>query len=159
MARSEVPSRRARLLTIVVLVATFAAGTASGVGLCNWMAPRPPPAPPPMSAPLPLHELGLSDEQREKTFRIFEQHRPELEAVLRDTFPKVRAINEQIEKEVREVLTPEQRKLLDELKARRPYPLPGPRPPWSAPGASGFRGPPPPRSMEMPPAPPPGSSP
>ena len=94
MARSEVPSRRARLLTIVVLVATFAAGTASGVGLCNWMAPRPPPAPPPMSAPLPLHELGLSDEQREKTFRIFEQHRPELEAVLRDTFPKVRAINE-----------------------------------------------------------------
>jgi len=159
MARTDVSSRKARLLTIVVLVATFAAGTASGAGLCHWMAPRPPLPPPPMSAPLPLHELGLSDEQREKTFRIFEQHRPELEAVLRDTFPKVRAINEQIEKEVREVLTPEQRKLLDELKARRPHPPLGPRPPWSAPGASGFRGPPPPHPMGMPPAPPPSSSP
>ncbi|MBI4954594.1 MAG: periplasmic heavy metal sensor [Myxococcales bacterium] len=142
--------RTVRLLTAVLLAATFAAGTATGIGLCRWMAPSHAPHPPgmPPPGPLPVEELGLSAAQREEVRAILERHRPELEAVLEESFPKVRAINEQIEREVRALLTPDQAARLDRIQANRPPPGPppfGPRggppgpPPFGPPG-----GPPPP---------------
>lgn len=75
--------------------------------------------------------------------RILERHRPDLEAILRETFPRVRAISELTEREVRAILTPEQQRQLDQLKARRRPPPPGPPPSGvELPGPPGF--PPPP---------------
>jgi Spy/CpxP family protein refolding chaperone len=163
MATTEASPRTVRLLTAVLLVAMFAAGTATGVGLCRWISAssgHAPPPPPP--APLPVEELGLTAEQRQKVQEIVERHRAELEAILRDAYPKARAVNEQIEKEVRELLTPEQRTKLDELKAHRPPPPPGPPPGPPPPGMpSGAplpgQGPPPgpPPGFGPPPGPPP----
>ena len=45
----------------------------------------------------------------------------------RESFPRVRAINAQVQKEVRDLLTPEQQKNFDELKRRGPM---GPTPTW-----------------------------
>lgn len=142
---------RIRLLTAALLVGTFAAGTAFGAGLITAIAPRPPMGfangpprpPPPPPGPLPLGELDLSEAQREQARVIIEKHRPALEAILRESFPRMRAENEQIEKEIRAILTDEQQKKLDALHAARP-----PRPP---PGGPPGLGPPPP------PPPPPGA--
>ena len=146
MSDSERSPRTVRLLTAVLLVATFAAGLLTGAGICYWTPDRQPP--PPMLAPLPLRELDLTEEQKDRVFAIIEKRRPELETILDETYPKVREINEEIEKDVRKVLTPEQRTRLDELKARRPPPPRGGPPPG-----------PPPHFSNMPPlGPPPGSS-
>jgi Spy/CpxP family protein refolding chaperone len=162
MAPTDPSVRKVRLLTALLLVATFAAGTVTGAGVCRWVAPprREAPPPPPPGGPLPLEELGLSAEQRDKAFAILERHRPELEAVLRETFPKVRAINALIESEIRQLLTAEQAKKLDEIQARRPPPPPGgPHPGGPPPGGPPPGGPPPgffaPPSGPAPSAPPP----
>ena len=143
MARSE--ATQLRLTTAVVILGVFLAGAAMGAGVYHWARPHRPPPPPPG---LPLRELDLTPAQEEKVREITERHHGELEGVMRETFPRVRAINEQIEREVRAILTPEQQKRLDELKARRPPPPPG--------GPGGPGGPPP---GEPPPGPPPGRHP
>jgi hypothetical protein len=91
--------------------------------------------------PLPLWELELTPSQQNQAHQIMEKHRPELDLILREAFPKVREVNDKIESEVRGILTDQQKTKLDMLKARRPPP--------------GHHGPPPPLS---PPPPPPSAS-
>lgn len=151
--------RTVRLLTAVLLVATFAAGTLTGAGVCRWVASETPAPPPPFLPPVPLEELDLTPQQWEAIRQIVDRRRPELDAVLEETYPKVRKINEEIEREVREVLTPEQRKKFDELQARRPPPPrhggpPGPRGPHGRPSHWGPPPPPPNGSFGPPPGPP-----
>lgn len=130
MAETESSPRTVRLMTALLLVGTFAAGTLTGAGLVRFVGP---PGPPPMGppgppgplGPFPADELGLSPEQRRQAHAIIERHRPELDAVLRSTFPRVREINDRIERELIEILTPEQRQRLEQIKATRPPP-PGP---------------------------------
>jgi len=128
MAQTETQPRTVRLMTVLVLVATFVAGAAAGAGLARLAFRCHAPPPPHMLAPEHFEELGLSPDQRQKAHQIAQRYRPELEAILRETFPKVRAINERMEQELREQLTPEQRTKLDEMKARRPPMPPGPHP-------------------------------
>jgi len=154
------PPRHVRLFTALLLVATFALGSLTGAALTLWarsdLRHGPPPGPPPFGH-LPLHELGLSAEQRARVDAVFERHRAELDAILQEGFPKVRRVNDQIEAEVRELLSPEQRTRLDELKARRPPPPPRHGgPPGFAPGPPGVPPGPPPG---FPPGPPPGPPP
>jgi Spy/CpxP family protein refolding chaperone len=145
-------STKVRLLTAALFVATFAAGTAFGAGL--FVVARPfsevgpgrghgPPGPggpgpfggrPPF--PLPLGELELTPAQEAETHRIFEKHRPELDAILKESYPRVRAINERIEADVRKILTAEQIRKLDEMPRHRP-PAPGEPPPFAPGSASG----------------------
>jgi hypothetical protein len=88
-----------------------------------------------------LNELELTAEQREKAKPILARHHATVEAALKETFPQVRAADEQRNRELRVILTDTQRKKLDEILAR-------PRPPPHGPG---FRGP-----GGWPPPPPPG---
>jgi Spy/CpxP family protein refolding chaperone len=121
---------RVKLLSGLVLVATFAAGTLVGAGVHRWMRPPHRHPTPPMH--LPLEELDLSPDQLVKAHAIIDGHRAELELILRGTFPRVRAVHAQIEAEVRAILTPSQRDRLDEIEASRPPPpprLPMPEPP------------------------------
>jgi len=171
MAANERGPRQIALLTALLLLGTFAAGIALGAGLCRWLsAPPLPPrhGPPPQGPPLPgpFGELGLAPEQERRAREIADRHRPELEAIIRETFPRVRAVNDKMEQELRTILTPEQQLRLDELKAQLPLPgVPGGPPPPGLPGFprhpgehefSPFGGPgmaPPPNGP--PPAPPP----
>jgi hypothetical protein len=153
MKQTETSPRRVRLMTALLLAATFAAGTAAGAGLCRWAAPcHGPPGPPPFALEQ-FRELGLSPDQQSRAREIAERHRPELEEILRATFPKVRAIHEQMGKELRERLTAEQRTKLDEIEARRPppgSPFPGGPPPGRGRGRGphGPFGPPPDPPLE-----------
>jgi Spy/CpxP family protein refolding chaperone len=127
------PQRRVRLLTAIVLIGTFALGAASGAGVVRWalMDRLAAGSEGPPFGPWPLHQLDLSKDQRAKVHEIFERHRPELDAILRESFPHVRPIHEQIDREIREVLTVEQRAKLERLEERRPFPPRGPFPPGS----------------------------
>jgi Spy/CpxP family protein refolding chaperone len=139
---ATLPPRRLRLFTIAVLAATFALGAIAGGGVYRWVvADRLLPADDLPRGPWPLHQLDLSDDQRARVHDIFERHRPELDALLRESFPQVRSIHEQIDSEIRDVLTPEQRARFDRIKESRPFPPPGLPPP---PGQGPHRGPPPP---------------
>ena len=157
---SEPSPRSVRLLTALLLVGTFALGSVTGVALTLWVRSddhhHGPHRGPPPGGPLPLDELGLSSEQRQRADAVFERHRPELDAILEEGFPKVRRVNDQIESEIREILTPEQRARLDEWQARRPPPRHGPHGPGGPfpPPPGGFGGPPPDGFGHPPPPPP-----
>jgi len=142
---SEPTPGRIRLLTALVLVGVFAAGTAFGFGLMRWQGGRawaPPPPPGPahglMPGP-PPRELGLTPAQHAQGRAIAERHRPELEAILEEVRPRVRAVNDKMKAELRAILTPEQRQKADQLEAQRPrprgpgFPPPGGPPPGAPP--------------------------
>ena len=148
---------RARLAAASVLIATFVLGALTGAGVAILLGPPRPEGPPP---PMPLHALDLSAEQMQQVHELHERYRPELEQVLRETYPRARAIQEKIEKEMRDLLTPAQREKLDQLKPQHPpgpptkhggLPPPGPPGPHALPPHG-----PPPRG---PGAPPPGAPP
>jgi len=135
MQRTEASPRMIRLVTALLLLATFAAGTVTGAAVVRWAAPgaiagsrqhgfR---------GPYPLGELGLTDEQAKKVRGVLERHRPALDAILKQTYPQVRQVHEKMDREIRELLTPEQQKRFDAFRARRPAgPLPGHPPGLSA---------------------------
>jgi hypothetical protein len=162
--------RQIRLLTALLLFGTFVLGAVAGAGLTRWTRFAPPP---PRHAPFlpgPLGALKLTPEQEAKARIITDRYRPELDVVWRESMPKVKVIIEKMEKELREVLTPEQQKTLDEIKTHLP-PLgspmgPGGPPPHAGPpGGPHPGGPPPgdpppwPPGFAPPPPPPPGDPP
>jgi hypothetical protein len=63
-----------------------------------------------------------------------ERHRPELEGVLRETFPKVQAVHDRIDAELRAILNDAQRVKFDAWKAQRPARPHGGRPGFGPPG-------------------------
>jgi uncharacterized membrane protein len=139
MTTTERTPRQIRLLTALLLFGTFLLGAVAGAGFYRFSAaplPRPhhPYAP---FLPGPPGALQLTFEQQTKAKEITDRYRPKLEALLREGFPKVQAINDEMEKEMRQMLSPEQIRKLDELKALRP-----PMPPL-APGMGPGFGPPP----------------
>ncbi len=164
---AERSPRTVRLTTALLLVATFAAGSVTGAAIYRFAAPRWEHRGPPPPGMLPLDRLGLSPEQETKARAIMDRYRPELDAVMREGFPKVRAIQERMQRDLDGILTPEQRKRAAELEQERRSrrgPPPGP-PPNHGPGMGFPPGPPPdmgppptmpplPPPPEMPPAPP-----
>jgi Spy/CpxP family protein refolding chaperone len=119
MTKNEIQGS-VRLWATVVLIAVFIIGAASGAALWHVCMKPKRPHHPPMMGHIPTDELNLTDDQQQKVEKIFESYRPQLDAVLNETFPKVRAINEEIEKKVLDLLTDEQKKKFEEIKARRP---------------------------------------
>ncbi len=123
---TETP-RRIRILSAIILLAVFFCGQLAGILLYRLLdRPREPHGPPPPLAPERLRDLGLSAEQMKQALGIQDKYRPEIDAVFKEAFPRVRTIVEKMEQEIRAGLTAEQAKKLDELKARQPEPPPQP---------------------------------
>jgi hypothetical protein len=137
MIPAESP-RRVHLLTALLLVGTFAAGVVTGAGVLRWFSPaaHAPAAdasaalPPPLPAARLPRELRLTPEQDARAREIGERYRPELEALAREIRPKVRAVQDRMEEEFLALLTPDQRRQLADIEARRRNP-PKPREPPS----------------------------
>jgi hypothetical protein len=122
---------RVRILGALMLVGVFAAGAVFGAGLSRWSHPDQPPGPPPRrppGGPIPamIHELRLDPEQIEALEQIHLAHRGKLDAIARETIPRVRAVLDAIEHELEPRLRPDQLELLEAWRKRRPPPaLPG----------------------------------
>jgi hypothetical protein len=119
MARDKSAWSDIRAMTALVIIGTFLSGALTGAGVYHWFVPH-------RSHPLhhpgapPLAELGLNAEQESKAKAIMDAHRAELEAILHDTFPKVRAVHERIDNELRAILTVDQRQRFDRWKSEHP---------------------------------------
>jgi len=124
-------ARRLHFWSGVIILSIFLSGAVAGAGVFALVRP---PAPPRSYRGFSAHlsELGLTPEQHEKAKPILAKHRATVEAALKETFPQVRAADEQLDRELRPILTDTQRRTLDEILARR-------RPPQRKPG---FHGPP-----------------
>ncbi|MBS2025918.1 MAG: hypothetical protein JST92_26265 [Deltaproteobacteria bacterium] len=171
-----------QLLSGLIVVLTFVFGTIAGIGLdrsflARHQGPRHGPGdlgrdgrepgpPQPGHAPLPpyLEDLDLTDAQEKKVQEVLEKYRPQLEALVRESFPKVRAINDKLDAEVRAQLTPEQQKQLDARPRHHVHGMHGPGMPggpgmgppgMGPPGGAPGMGPPgmPPPEDRMPPPP------
>jgi hypothetical protein len=136
-----------RLMSGFVLVGVFAAGALFGAALLRFLGPhatthegRPPgppgmpPGPPggPPGGPIEAmtHELDLDAHQRDQLRAIADSHRPELDAIMRDAQPKLRAVLDSIENEMTPHLRPDQVEKLQQWRKRRPPPpMPGMGPP------------------------------
>jgi hypothetical protein len=131
----EQATRRLRLWSILVIIGVFLAGAIAGAGVFAWLRPAPPWRPRRGDLPALFNELDLTPDQREKVTAIFEKHRAASWAIIQGNFPRVRAEQEQSNREIRAILTDAQIKKLDEIESR-------PRPPHHR-GGMGW-GPPPP---------------
>ena len=113
--------RSDRLLSGLVLVGLFAAGTLFGAGLMRWTSPGPPHGPPhggPIEAM--THELSLDPAQIDRLHAIADAHKGELEGIARGVQPRIRAVLFAIEDELRPALRPEQVERLETWRAQRP---------------------------------------
>jgi Spy/CpxP family protein refolding chaperone len=138
-------------LPALALASMFAVGAACGV-LADRTVIRPPlhrfelPLGGDVLLRDPFGELGLSPEQRKKIDALFEHHRSEVDAVVRDGEPKMRALSEKMDREMQEILTPEQRERLKTARERIEV-LPGPHHRVFRPGPHGIFAPGPHGSM------------
>jgi Spy/CpxP family protein refolding chaperone len=107
---------RARRRAAVVLIATFLAGGLAGAGVEHLRAGAAPHGPPPFEMPLPpfFEELDLTDDQRTRIIAVLEGRRGEMDAVMSEVFPRMRAIGDSIDAEIRSILTPAQREKFDQ---------------------------------------------
>lgn len=132
MEPADTSPRRVHLASGLIVLATFLAGAGAGAGLyASFARPHGPPLAvgpthgPMAGMPYVFRELGLDDAQTQKARALFDAHRAELEKVATDTFPRVRAIQDKMDEELRGILTPEQVKKLEEHRKQRPA-----GPPW-----------------------------
>lgn len=113
-----------RLSAVALLLGIFAAGAFTGAGIYHWaVRGHGPMGPPGVFGPRGMHrELGLTDAQAKQVDAIMEKYHPELEAVMRESFPRLRSVGDKIDAEIRPLLNDEQRRRFDEMKLHRPAP-------------------------------------
>ena len=116
-------ARRLHLMSGLIMLGTFLAGGVAGAGLYATLKPEHGPGRGgPRRGPQFLEELDLTADQQTKAKAIFEKHHTAVEAVMSESFPKVRAINDAMDEELKAILTPAQVTKFEELKKRRPRP-------------------------------------
>ena len=132
---------RIRLRGLALLIVAFLAGGLAGAAVehvrapeSSWSGPLAreggPPTPPMGGGPgqvVPpvFEELDLSDHQREEIRRILSESQSVTDSLLGRFMPRLRAVTDSVRREIRSVLTPEQRERLEsELPA---FEAPGPR--------------------------------
>lgn len=119
------PPRRARLLGIALLVATFAAGMLAGAAFDRTLVAREPAAaqepdchgPAGRKTRMILDQLDLTPEQRVRVDAVMERRRAQADAFWKEEGPRMRRLVDSTRAEIRAVLTPAQRAEYDRLRA------------------------------------------
>jgi uncharacterized membrane protein len=127
------PKQKTALLASTLLLATFVAGGVSGALLWRQLTPQACPEPPPGPRhPAPHRALGLTADQHKQARVIGEKYRKDLDAIRFGVLPQVEAIHKKMRAELRQILTPAQRRIQDSRKDP-PHPPPGHPPPGHPP--------------------------
>jgi Spy/CpxP family protein refolding chaperone len=106
---------RLRGLIISLLVLTFIAGASAGIAGDRLIAPR-------KQIRVMIDMSGVFDrleltaEQRRQADSIVGRSAPRSEAIMIETAERLRSVADSVDNELREILTPQQRALLDSLK-------------------------------------------
>jgi|SRR6516165_80195 len=132
---NDTSPRRLHLWSGLIVLGVFLCGAVAGAGAFAWLRPqRMRMHPPPVWQVERLRELDLTPEQQQKAEAILEKQRRGVEAVIKETFPRVRSVEEQAHREMRAILTDAQAKKFEEMYTRHPphpphlgmHPLPPP---------------------------------
>ncbi|MFN7701665.1 MAG: hypothetical protein ACK5U8_27480 [Deltaproteobacteria bacterium] len=121
---SEPSPRKTTLGAGLTLAGVFALGMLAGLGVAPMLGPPPAAGGPPRIDQL-AHELELSAAQEREAEAIVERHRAEVEATMAGVVPRLQDIHDQVESELRALMTPAQQREFDRIRASRPHPLPG----------------------------------
>ena len=117
MSNSGDAALRLRIQGAVLIVLIFAVGVLAGGAFERVRARHGPPMRrmmQPGELPGPFGKLELTEDQRTRIVEIFDSARPRTDAILQEMMPRLQAIQDSIQADIREVLTPEQVALLDE---------------------------------------------
>ncbi|MDY7226975.1 Spy/CpxP family protein refolding chaperone [Hyalangium rubrum] len=126
----EPSRRRVRWMSGLLLAGMFGAGVLTGLGLAPSGGPQPPGAGRDGDPVFPYREIGLSAEQEAQVRDILVRNQPRMDQLMAQVLPPVQALSAEIEQQVLQVLTPEQRQRLEKFKADHPPPVvPGMGPP------------------------------
>jgi len=109
---------------LLLLLGVFASGTLSGIAIDRlWRRDRMADLGTEPSGGSPLDQLGLSPKQRARLDSVAMRFRPKTEAVLQEAFPRLRALTDSMDREIRANLTAAQQAKLDTLLAQRQTPV------------------------------------
>ena len=107
---------RLRGLIISLVALTFIAGASAGIAGDRLIAPR-------MGMRVMVGDMSgvfdrleLTAEQRRQADSIVGRSAPRSEAIMMETAERLRGVADSVDAELREILTPEQRTMLDSLK-------------------------------------------
>ncbi len=114
---------RTRLGAGLTLLGVFALGVLAGLGVAPLLGPPAPPEGPDRIDRL-ARELELSAEQERRAEAIVERHRGDIEEAMASARPRLQEIHAEVERELREIMTPEQQREFEALRASRPQ-MPG----------------------------------
>ncbi|HJR36084.1 MAG TPA: hypothetical protein VJ817_14100 [Gemmatimonadales bacterium] len=104
---------------LLLLLAVFAAGVGTGVGLDRAIATGSKLETRLNTAmPAVLDRLGLTPEQRRAVDSLLDWSRPRAQAAMAELVPRLGAIADSLDAELRQILTPAQRARLDSLGGR-----------------------------------------
>lgn len=131
---SDTSPRRLHLWSALIVLGVFLFGAVAGAGVFAALRPHKMR----MHGPLGwqferLRELDLTPEQQQKAEAILEKQHRGVQEVIKETFPRIRALEVQTQREMRAILTDAQAKKFEEMSARHPlrplHPMMRPFPP------------------------------
>jgi Spy/CpxP family protein refolding chaperone len=109
---------RTRTLILSLLLLAFIAGASSGVAGRRLLAPRMGVRTQIADMSTLLDQLDLSVEQRQRADSIVSRKAPRSTAIMLETIERLREVADSVDRELRDVLTDDQRRKLDAI--RRP---------------------------------------
>lgn len=117
----EVRRGRLHLWSGLIILGVYLAGAATAAGVFAWLRPphdhfgmRHPGAFGPLGF---VEDLDLTAAQEEQVRVIIDSHHGEIEAAMKEAFPRIRAAGDRALDEIRTVLTPEQGARFDVRRA------------------------------------------
>lgn len=108
---------RLHLWSGLIILGVYLAGAATSAGLFFWLRPHHGHHGPRGPGGPPLHELDLTAEQQDKARIILDRHHAEIEAMMKESFPKIRESRDRAFDEIRTLLTEDQQKRFDAKRA------------------------------------------
>jgi len=118
--RGRTPSR-AQLVAAILLVVTFFSGALAGNAVERVRSVRVEiRVRTEVGIPAVFADLALTPEQRRQIEVILERGRPRTDSVMAEIFPRIRAVTDSVDAEIRTVLSGDQIRRLDERRAASP---------------------------------------
>lgn len=102
----------------LALAGAFLAGLFAGLAVTRWERAAPSPQSTTVGLSQSLDELDLTEAQRERIDRILATSQARTDAVLAEALPRLRAVVDSVDGEIRAVLTEEQRDRFGEIRRR-----------------------------------------
>lgn len=70
-----------------------------------------------------FEKLDLTEDQRSRMSAIFEAHRPVIDSIMGETMPRIRALRDSAEVQIKLILTPEQREKFEKFSPMHRFPM------------------------------------